>query len=436
MLRWYLVKIPKLRWVIAFMLFLATMINYTDRLALSIVSTDLRHEFAMSEQDYSYVLAMFLLAYAIGYAGSGYVVDRLGTRRGFAAFIFTWSAAAMLHAVSVGKWSLTGFRFVLGLGEPGNWPAAAKAVAEWLPPSQRAMGVGIFNAGASLGAAIAPPAVAFLTLRFGWRFAFLFTGGLGLIWLAAWLILYQPPHKNRWLSASEYDAIKDGIRPPEEAAPARVRYLKLVFTRECWTLTLARFFTDPVIYFVIFWLPEYLRKERGFDLAMVGKYAWVPFIAGDVGYFLGGWLSGRLVHAGWPLPKARKAIMLAGAACMPVAMLAPFVPQAWMAIGATCFITFGHAFWTANIQTLPPDLFRGSEVGTVAGFTGMGGAVGGILANLGTGYLVQKFSYAPIFLMTGLMHPLAIALVYWLLPDSRFKGRWAEKIPQTASRPA
>ncbi len=428
-------KIPKLRWVIAAMLFLATMINYTDRLALSIVSTDLRREFSMSEQDYSYVLALFLLAYAIGYAGSGYVVDRLGTRRGFAVFIFTWSMAAMLHAVAFGKWSLAGFRFMLGLAEPGNWPAAAKAVAEWLPPNQRALGVGIFNAGASMGAAIAPPAVAFLTIRFGWRFAFLFTGGLGLIWLTVWLILYQPPHLNRWLSAGEYSAIKNQVRPPEEAAPARVSYFKLVLTRECWTLALARFFTDPVIYFVIFWLPEYLRRERGFDLAMVGKYAWVPFIFGDVGYFLGGWLSGWLVRRGWSLPSARKAIMLAGAAFMPVAMLAPFVPHAWMAIGATCFITFGHAFWTANIQTLPTDVFRGSEVGTVAGFTGMGGAVGGILANLGTGYLVQRFSYAPVFLLAGLMHPLSIALVYWLLPERRFTDRFAEKIPQTAIRP-
>jgi ACS family hexuronate transporter-like MFS transporter len=279
--------------------------------------------------------------------------------------------------------------------------------------------------------------VAFLTLTFGWRFAFLFTGGLGLLWLAIWLILYQPPHLNRWLRADEFAVIKNQIRPPEESAAAvHVDFKKLVMTRECLTLTLARFFTDPVIYFVIFWLPEYLRKERGFDLAMVGKYAWVPFIFGDVGYFLGGWVSGRLVRAGWSLTSARKAIMLAGAAFMPVAMLAPYVPRAWMAIGATCFITFGHAFWTANIQTLPTDLFRGPQIGTVAGFTGMGGAVGGILANLGTGYLVQRFSYTPVFLLAGLMHPLSIALVYWLLPERRFAARATQTVVETATHPA
>jgi len=191
--------------------------------------------------------------------------------------------------------------------------------------------------------------------------------------------------------------------------------------RECYTLIIARFFTDPVIYFIIFWLPEYLRKERHFDLAMVGKYAWVPFIFGGIAYILGGWLSGWLMRRGWPLPKARKFVMLAGAAFLPVAIAAPLVPAAWMAIAATCFATFGHGFWVSNLQALPTDLFPGHEMGTASGFSGMGGAVGGILANLGTGWVVQHFSYAPVFLMAGLMHPLSAALVYWLLPNRYFR---------------
>lgn len=417
-------KIPKLRWVIAAMLFLATMINYADRLALSVVSSDLRKEFAMSEQDYSHVVTLFLIAYAIMYAGSGYVVDRLGTRNGFAVFISTWSIAAMLHGLVVGKWSLGAARFLLGLGEPGNWPAAAKAVAEWFPAKQRALGVGIFNAGSSMGSALAPPMVAYLTLEYGWRFSFVFTGAMGLAWLAAWMFLYQPPHKNKLLKPEEYAEIKDHVRPPAETAPATasgVNWRQVMAMRGCYTLIIARFFTDPVIYFIIFWLPEYLRKERGFDLAMVGKYAWVPFIFGDIGYVLGGWLSGRLMEAGWTLPRARKFVMALGAACMPVAIFAPLVPEAWMAIGATCFATFGHAFWVSNLQTLPTDLFKGQIMGTASGFSGMGGAVGGILANLGTGWVVQNFSYAPIFLAAGLMHPLSIGLVYWLLPDRFFK---------------
>src|SRR5437870_6335358 len=310
-------KIPKLRWVIAALLFLSTMINYADRLALSIVSRDLRIEFHMTEQDYSYIVTAFFVAYAIMYAGSGYLVDRLGTRRGFSLFVLTWSLAAMLHSVVRGLWSLAGVRFLLGLAEPGNWPAAAKAVAEWFPANQRALGVGIFNAGSSLGSAIAPPMVAYLTLHFGWRFAFMSTGALGLIWLVAWLILYQPPHLNRFLRAEEYTAIKNQVRSPQEASAAsaqNVNWRKVITMRECYTLILARFFTDPVIYFVIFWLPEYLRKERAFNLAEVGKYSWVPFAFGGLGYILGGWLSGRLINAGWPLARARKLVMALGGA--------------------------------------------------------------------------------------------------------------------------
>jgi ACS family hexuronate transporter-like MFS transporter len=417
-------KIPKLRWIIAAMLCLATMINYTDRLALSVVSVDLRTEFSLTEQDYSHILTLFMLAYAIMYAGSGYIVDRMGTRRGFAAFIFAWSIAQILHAFAIGKWSLAGCRFLLGLTEPGNFPAAAKAVAEWFPPEQRALGVGIFNAGSALGSSLAPPMVAWLTLQHGWRTAFVATGAMGLVWLVAWLVLYQPPHLNRWLRPAEYEAMKGRIRPPEETAPATSSTLSwhaIIRMRQCWTLILVRFFTDPVIYFVIFWLPEYLRKERGFDLAMVGKYAWVPFIFSDIGYVLGGWLSGRLMRAGWSLPRARKFVMALGASLLPAAILAPLVPSAWMAIGATCFVTLGHAFWIANLLTLPTDLFKGPEMGTATGFSGMGGAIGGMLANLGTGYIVSHFSYTPIFLLAGLMHPMSVLLIYWLLPARYFQ---------------
>ena len=418
-------KIPKLPWVIAFLLCLSTLINYLDRQAIGIVSVDIRREFGLNEQDYSYVLTFFFLAYAIMYAGSGYIIDRLGTRRGFAVFITGWSLAQMLHGFAIGKWSLGACRFLLGLSEPGAWPAAAKAIGEWFPGSQRALAMGIFNAGSSLGSALAPFTVAWLTIHYGWRYAFIFTGCAGLAWLGLWMILYEPPHKNRWLGAEEYASLKNRLPPPAEAKPAGAdtpKWWVLVRDRGCWTLILARFFGDPVIYFVIFWLPEYLRRERGFDLAMVGKYSWVPFLFGGIGYVLGGWLSGRLMHAGWTLPKARKFVMLLGAIFMPVAIVAPFVPTAALAIGAMCFVTFGHGLWVANLQTLPTDMFHGPEIGTVTGFSGSGGAVGGMLANLGTGYIVTHFTYAPVFLMAGFMHPLATGLIYAFLPD-RYFGR-------------
>src|SRR5690349_3261822 len=208
-------KIPKLQWVIAAMLFWATTINYMDRLALSIVSKNIRLEFHITEQAYGQVVTVFLFAYATMSAGSGYVIDRLGTRRGFAVFVFTWSVAAMSHGLVQGLRSLAACRFLLGLSEPGNWPAAAKAVSEWFPARQRALGVGIFNAGSSFGSLLANPVVAFLTISYGWRAAFLFTGATGLIWLVVWLLIYQPPHKNRWLRRKEYDQLKNEVRPPE-----------------------------------------------------------------------------------------------------------------------------------------------------------------------------------------------------------------------------
>jgi ACS family hexuronate transporter-like MFS transporter len=398
-------KTPRLAWAIAFLLCLATTINYLDRQAIGIVSVEIRREFSLTEEHYSYIVSAFLFAYAIGYAGAGYVIDRFGARRGFAVFISGWSIAQLLHGFAVGKWSLGSYRFLLGLTEPGAWPAAAKAIAEWFPASQRALAMGIFNAGTSLGSALAPVTVALITLRYGWRSAFVFTGLAGIAWLALWLSLYRSPSRA----------------PTEEIRSARVDWLALLLDRGCWTLVLIRFFTDPVIYFIIFWLPDYLRRERGFDLAMVGQYSWVPFALGGVGYLVGGWFSGNLMQAGWPLPRARKFTMALGAAVLPIAVAAPFVPNAALAIAATCAITFGHGIWVANLQTIPTDLFHSREVGTVTGFSGMGGAVGGALANLGTGYVVTHFSYAPVFLLAGLMHPLSALLTYLLLPDARFK---------------
>jgi ACS family hexuronate transporter-like MFS transporter len=395
-------------WVVGLLLFLATALNYADRLVLSIVSVDIRREFNLSPQDYSEIVALFLLAYAIMYGLSGWIIDRLGTKLGFAAFILAWSVSQALHSFAMGKWSLAVYRFGLGLSEPGNWPAAAKAVQEWFAPSDRALGIGVFNAGSSIGSAIAPPLVAWVTLQYGWRAAFVVTGVLGFAWLVAWMLLYR---------TGPY------VVAAATAAPAhtdRPNSWQIFRQRGCWSLFVARFFTDPVIYFVIFWLPEYLRNERHFNLNEVGKYAWVPFMFGGIGYLVGGGLSSRLIQRGWSLPRSRKFVMALGAAFLPVAILAPFAPAAWMAIAATCFVTWGHAFWVSNLQALPTDLFRPREIATASGFTGMGGAIGGMLAQLGTGYLVAHFSYAPVFIIAGLMHPLSAFLVYLWLPEREF----------------
>jgi MFS transporter, ACS family, hexuronate transporter len=416
--------IPKLRWIIAGLLLAVTMINYTDRLTLSVLVGDVRKDLDLSETDYSHLVSLFLAAYAIMYAVSGWVVDRLGTRHGFTLFVGGWSVAQMLHGLAWNKWSLGGFRFLLGLTEPGSFPAAVKAVREWFPVEQRAIGVGVFNTGSALGAAVAAPLAATLGVRFGWRTAFVVTGALGIVWLLFWLVLYQPPRKSRWLSQSEAAGLGPLLQEsPADSATPRGDWRRILVSRPCVMLMLARFLADPVIYFVIFWLPAYLQKERGFDLDMIGRYAWIPYVFGGFGYVLGGWLSGRLLQAGWSLCGARKLALAAGAALLPTAILAPLVPTAALAIAATSVVVFGHAVWVANLLTLPADLFPGSEVGTASGFSGMAGSVGGILANLGTGYVVSSFSYLPLFIAAGLLHPVSFLLLWRFLPRSAFEQR-------------
>jgi ACS family hexuronate transporter-like MFS transporter len=425
-----MIKIPKLPWLIAGMLFFSTMINYTARVTLAVVVGNVLREFSMTDKDYSQIVGLFLVAYAVMYAGSGYVVDRLGTRRGFTLFVSAWSAAQVLTGFVLGKWTLAASQFGLGLAEPGNFPAGVKTVHEWFPPHLRAAGVGIFNAGSSLGAALGAPVAAFLTVRYGWRSAFFFTGGLGFVWLVLWLIITPSPGSLRWFAARKEDGLEESLPEPEavDAAKDKRDTLRLLRSRPCFMLILARFLTDPIIYFVLFWLPRYLEKGRGFDIATVGRYAWVPFFFGGSGYIFGGWISGRLMRAGWSLPRARKAAMLVGACFLPAAMLAPRVPTAGLAIVAVCFVVFGHSVWGANLLTLPADLFHRNEVATGSGFSGMGGSISGIVAMLGTGYVVTRFSYQPIFLLAGLMHPLAIGLIFWLLPDRYFPQARAPEV--------
>jgi MFS transporter, ACS family, aldohexuronate transporter len=421
--------IPKLAWIIAGLLLTVTLINYTDRLTMSVLVGQIRQSLHLTETDYWQIVSLFFVAYAVMYAVSGCIVDWLGTRVGMALFVGFWSLCQLLHGFAAGKWSFAACRFGLGLAEPGSFPAATKAVGEWFAPQRRALGVGIFNAGSSIGAAVASPLAAVVALNYGWRAAFVFTGVLGFLWLIAWLTFYQPPQRNRWLSAEEAaeltsaGVITEMPAVKTSVAKQRVNWFGVLTSRAGFTLVLARFLTDPVIYFVIFGLPDYLEKERGFNLKMVGQYAWVPYACGGLAYLVGGWLSGRLMRAGWSLARSRKTAMTVGALLLPSAILAPLVPSAWMAIAAMCVIVIGHSIWVGNLMTLPADLFPSNEVATAAGFSGMGGAIGGALAFWFTGSIISHFSYLPIFICAGLMHPTAILLVWWLLPERIFKQK-------------
>src|SRR5262249_15710636 len=296
-------KVHGLRWWIIGLVFLATLINYIDRLTISVLAPVITKDLHLSNTEFGSIVVWFLLAYTISQGVSGKVYDRIGTRLGFALSIVIWSIAAMSHALARGLASLSVFRFVLGFGEAGNWPGAAKTVAEWFPVRQRALGMAIFNSGAAIGSIAAPPLIVFLQLRFGWQTTFIVTGTLGLLWLAVWLLFYQTPDRHRWLTADEYALIRDCQRSDSDdahgSADYSLKWRDLLRYRQVWGLVVARFLTDPVWWLYITWLPLYLANARGFSLTKIGLFAWVPYVAADAGSLIGGWLSGFLIDRGW-----------------------------------------------------------------------------------------------------------------------------------------
>jgi len=376
--------------------FWATSINYLDRQTLSVAAPALRERFHMSSVDYGHVVSAFLLAYTIMNGISGPLIDRLGTRLGYGLCVAWWSISAILHAFTRGALSLGAFRFLLGMGEAGNWPAAVKVVAEWFPEEERALAAGLFNSGSAVGAILAPPIVAFLLLRFGWQSAFVFTGVAGLIWLVFWGRIYRTP---------------DGENG--EAAPPRVPVGVLVRTRFVRAFTASKIFFDSVWYFYIFWFPEYLKHARNFDLAAIGKFAWIPFLVAGFGNILGGWLSSWLLGRGYSVTIARKAAVTFFAILMMSAIPAVLVSQAWLSIAFVSVAMFGYTGGLANMLTLPADVFPKNAVGSVYGLASMGSGFGGMVFTTITGWVVEHYSYTPVFIGFGFV-PLICASILWL----------------------
>jgi ACS family hexuronate transporter-like MFS transporter len=409
--------IKDLRWWIATLLFLATLINYIDRQTLSVLAPLLREKFHMSNTDYSRVVFAFLLAYTFMQSGFGRIMDRLGTKRGFSLAIIGWSVAALLHAGVNSTFQLGICRFLLGAGEAGNWPGAVKAIAEWFPAKSRALAIGFFNSGSSLGAVIAPPVVAWIALHWGWRAAFLLTGLLGFLWLIAWLVFYYSPQAHPLITAGELEFIGAGRATAvgEVGAPARAAapWGSLLRYRQVWGLVLSRMLADPVWWFYVFWLPEYLSRERHFSLQMIGYFAWIPFLTADAGNFLGGWLSGYLIRRGRPVLASRTTVMLVSAATMLAGIPAVLTENAFVALALISLATLAYSCWAANVLTLPADLFPHDRVASVSGMSGTGGATGGMIFTLITGFVLDRFSYLPIFVAAGLMPLAAAAIIKW-----------------------
>ena len=414
-------KVRGLRWWIVSLIFLATLINYIDRLTISVLAPVITRDLGLSNTEFGGVVTWFLLAYTISQSVSGKLYDRIGTRLGFTFSIVTWSAAAAAHAFARGLMSLSALRFVLGFGEAGNWPGAAKAVAEWFPVRQRALGMAIFNSGAAIGSIVAPPLIIWLQLRYGWQTTFLVTGALGFFWLALWLVFYQPPDRHRWITAEERALIREAPEAEGGAEAATTvesqatpRWRDLLRHKQVWAIVLARFFTDPVWWLYITWLPLYLYSARGFSLKEIGLFAWVPYVAADAGSLLGGWSSGYLISRGWSVDRARKVVIAAAALLMPAGILAAFAENPFVALALIALVLFGFQVWINNVQTLPSDFFPDRAVGSVAGLGGTGAGIGAMLFTLGTGWVVDHFSYVPVLVAAGVLAPLGTLVLFAL----------------------
>jgi MFS transporter, ACS family, hexuronate transporter len=401
-----------LRWWMVSLVFLATLVNFIDRLTISVLAPVITVQLGLTNLQFASITTWFLVAYTASQGLSGRLYDRVGTRRGFAISILIWSAAAMGHAFARGLASLSALRFVLGLGEAGNWPGAAKAVAEWFPARQRALGMGIFNSGVSIGSILAPPLIVWLQLRFGWQTTFLVTGGLGFGWLILWWLFYETPERHRAISREEYALIREG-RPPGSAQSASWR--ELLRHRQVWAIVASRLVTDPVWWLYITWLPLYLANVRGFSLKQIGLFAWLPYVTADAGSLLGGWASGHLISRGYSVNASRKAVMVAGAVLMLGGIPAALAESAIGALACISVVTFGFQAWINNVQTTPGDFFPEHAVATVAGLGGVGAGVGAIVFTLTTGLVVDTFhSYTPILVTSALLPVLGTALFFVL----------------------
>jgi ACS family hexuronate transporter-like MFS transporter len=406
--------IPGLRWWILALIFFVTCINYIDRSSIGLLVTHFGPEIGITARQYGLIGALLLLAYTVSQSVSGRLYDRYGARLGFTVSIIIWCAAAMAHSAITGFTSFAACSFFLGLGEAGNWPGAAKVIAEWFPQKERAIGMAIFNGGASMGAVIAPLLVGrLLDPLFGWRICFLIVGSLGFIWLAAWLAIYRPLSQNPRVSEKEREYITEG-QPVvvKETAPTIASLLAL---RQTWGILVARFLVDPIWWLYVLWLPTYLKEVRHFSLKDIGASAWAPYLAAAIGSLFGGWLAGRLITRGLSVNAARKTAIGIAACLMPFGIFAAHAQSAYSALACISVVLFGFQMWISNVQTLPSDLFANSAVGSVAGMGGTAAGISSLIFNLCTASLVARFGYGSVLTIAGLLAPIGAFTLFLLI---------------------
>ena len=402
-----------MRWLICGLLFVATTINYMDRQVIGILAPTLQKEIGWSEAQYGLIITAFSAAYAIGLIVFGRLIDRFGTRIGYAVSVAWWSLAAAGHALAQSAFGFGVARFFLGFGEAGNFPAAVKTVAEWFPQKERAFAVGLFNCGSNVGAIIAPLAVPWIALHLGWRWAFLFTSGIVVCWIIAWLILYRQPEAHPWLSRTELDYIRGGVAAPTKPVPMR----RLLAYRQTWALMIARFLTDPVWWFYLYWVPKFLNSKHGLTLDRIGLPLVVIYLVADGGSIFGGWLSSTLIKRGWTVNAARKTAILASALMVTPMMFADQVSNLWVAVLFLSLATAGHQGWASNLFAMISDMFPRQAVSSVTGISGFGGSVGGMLAASAVGLILEwTGSYRPVFVWAGMAYLVILAIIHFMIP--------------------
>ena len=401
------------RWAICALLFVGTTINYIDRQVLGILAPDLQRALHWNEIQYGYIVTAFQAAYALGLLLVGRLMDRVGSRIGYAAAMGFWSIAAMAHALARSALGFGAARFALGLGEAGNFPVAIKAVAEWFPRRDRALATGLLNSGTSVGAVVAPLLVPALALAYGWQWAFVATGALGLLWLAVWLVAYDTPESHPRLSSGE----RAYIRGDGEAPVTRIPWARLLPHRQTWAIFIGKFLTDPVWWLYLYWLPKFFNERYGLTLSKIGLPLVTVYLLSDAGSIAGGWLSSTLLRRGWSVNRARKTAMLACAVAVTPIAFASRVTGLWTAVALIGLAAAAHQGWSANMFTLASDMFPRRAVASVVGIGGMAGAVGGMLVATATGFLLQiTGSYVAVFVAASAMYLIALLLVHWLAP--------------------
>jgi len=411
-------KVPGLRWWIVSLIFLITCINYIDRTSVGLLVTRFGPEIHITTQQYGYVSSLLLLAYTVSQSVSGRLYDRFGARIGFTVSVAVWCVAAMAHAFITGFVSFAICSFFLGLGEAGNWPGAAKVVAEWFPQKERAIGMAIFNGGAAMGGVIAFPLVAsFLEPHFGWRHTFLIIGGLGFVWLAAWLAIYRPLFQHPRLTSEERVTIREDQAEVtvDDVQPVTLR--ALLSLRQTWGILLARFFVDPVWWLYMLWLPKYLKDVRHFSLQDIGAFGWLPYLAGASGALFGGWVAGRLIRRGLSVNAARKTVIATAACMMPFGILAAHATSAQTALACIAVVLFGFQMWISNVQTLPSDFFSHRTVGAVAGMGGTAAGIASLVFNLSIAPLSHRFGYGFVLTLAGVLAPIGLLLLFVVAGD-------------------